>query len=88
MHALRKLAVNATGRDKEVLEGSAQVLEAQVTPVATALPLPQYVGVYGVRHITNDDGKLSFQREGGPKTATGGSRRQRVRLRQRSRCSG
>ena len=66
-HALRKLAASATGRDKEVFEGSAQVLEAQLSPVATALPLPQYVGVYGVRHITSDAGKLSFQREGGPK---------------------
>ena len=66
-HALRKLAAKATGREKEVLEGSAQVLEAQVSPVSTALALPQYVGVYGVRHITNDGGSLVFQREGGPK---------------------
>jgi hypothetical protein len=65
--ALRKLATTATGRDKEVMEGSAQVIEAQLSPVSTALPLPQYVGVYGVRHITNDDGTLIFQREGGPK---------------------
>ena len=65
--ALRKLAATATGRDKDVMEGSAQVMEAQITPVSTALPLPQYVGVYGVRHITNDDGTLVFQREGGPK---------------------
>jgi hypothetical protein len=67
IHALRKLASNATGRDKEVFEGSAEVLEAQLKPVSTSLPLPQYVGVYGVRHITNEDGKLTFQREGGPK---------------------
>jgi hypothetical protein len=67
IHALRKLASNATGRDKEVFEGSAQVLEAQLKPVSTSLPLPQYVGVYGVRHITNEGGKLIFQREGGPK---------------------
>jgi hypothetical protein len=67
IHALRKLASNATGRDKAVFEGSAQVLEAQLKPVSTSLPLPQYVGVYGVRHITNEDGKLTFQREGGPK---------------------
>ena len=67
MNALRKLAASATGRDKEMLEGSAQVLEARVTPVSTALPLPQYVGAYGVRHITSDDGGLAFQREGGPK---------------------
>jgi hypothetical protein len=45
------------------------VLDAQLKPVSTALPLPQYVGVYGVRHITNVDGKLVFQREGGPKGA-------------------
>lgn len=67
IHALRKLASTATGRDKEVFEGSAQVLEAQLKPVSTSLPLPQYVGVYGVRHITNEEGKLIFQREGGPK---------------------
>jgi hypothetical protein len=67
MHALRKLGATATGRDKQVLEGSAKVLEAQVSPVSTALPLAQYVGVYGVRHITNDGGGLVFQREGGPK---------------------
>ncbi|QNP47072.1 hypothetical protein H9L14_05175 [Sphingomonas sediminicola] len=67
VNALRKLAAKAAGPDKTMLEGSAQVLEAQLTPVSTALPLPQYVGVYGVRHITNDDGALIFQREGGPK---------------------
>jgi hypothetical protein len=67
VNALRKLAAKATGPDKTMLEGSAQVLEAQLTPVSTALPLAQYVGVYGVRHITNDDGALIFQREGGPK---------------------
>ena len=67
IHALRKLASTATGRDKEVFEGSAQVLEAQLKPVPTSLPLPQYVGVYGVRHITSEGGKLIFQREGGPK---------------------
>ena len=67
IHALRKLASSATGRDKEVFEGSAQVLEAQLKPVPTSLPLPQYAGVYGVRHITNEGGNLIFQREGGPK---------------------
>ena len=65
--ALRKLAATATGRDKEIMEGNAQVMEAQITPVSTALPLPAYVGVYGVRHITSEDGGLTFQREGGPK---------------------
>jgi hypothetical protein len=67
VRALRKLGSTATGQDKTVFEASAQVLEAQMKPVATALPPAQYAGVYGVRHITNDGGKLIFQREGGPK---------------------
>ena len=67
VRALQKLASTATGEDKAIFEASAQVLEAQLTPVATALPAAQYAGVYGVRHITNDGGKLVFQREGGPK---------------------
>lgn len=67
VRALRKLAATATGEDKRILEASAQALEAKLKPVATALPLPQYVGVYGVRHITNEDGKLAFRREGGAK---------------------
>ena len=57
-----------------MFEGSAQVLEAQLKPVSTSLPLPQYVGVYGVRHITNEDGKLIFQREGGPEGTARGRR--------------
>jgi hypothetical protein len=67
IHALKKLASTATGQDKIVLEASAQVLEGQTKPVATALAATQYVGVYGVRHITDDGGKLVFQREGGAK---------------------
>ena len=66
-HALQKLAATATGDEKTIYEASAAVLDAQVNPVATALPLPQYVGVYGIRSISNDSGKLIFQREGGPK---------------------
>jgi hypothetical protein len=67
VRALQKLAATATGEDKRILEASAQVLNARLKPVATSLPIPQYVGVYGVRHITNNDGKLVFQREGGPR---------------------
>jgi hypothetical protein len=66
-HALRSLAATATDDEKKIYEASAAVLDAQVNPVATALPLPQYVGVYGIRSITSDGGKLVFQREGGPK---------------------
>lgn len=67
VRALQKLAAAATGEEKRVLEANAQVLNAQVTPVSTALPLAQYVGTYGIRHVTTADGKLVFQREGGPK---------------------
>ena len=67
VHALRKLAATATGEDKKIYEASAAVLDAQVNPVPTALPLPQYVGVYGIRAITNEGGQLIFQRQGGPK---------------------
>jgi len=67
VRALQKLATTATGMDKRVLEASAQLLNAQLNPVATALPLSQYVGVYGVRSIRNEGGKLVFQREGGPR---------------------
>ena len=68
IHSLRRLAANATGREKEVLQGSVQVLEAQLNPVKPALSLDRYAGVYGVRHITREEGTLAFQREGGPKT--------------------
>ncbi len=67
VHALRALAVNATGEDKKMYQSAATVLDAQVNPVATALPIAQYAGVYGERHITTEDGKIMFQREGGMK---------------------
>jgi len=66
-NALRKLAAKATGRDKEMMEGTARVIEAKLNPVMPALPLTQYVGLYGERRISNDDRTLTFQREGGPK---------------------
>jgi len=65
--ALRKLAAEATGRDKEIMEGNARVIEAKLNPVTPALPLPQYAGLYGERRISNDGKALAFQREGGPK---------------------
>ena len=66
-NALRKLAAKATGRDKEMMEGNARVIEAKLNPVTPALPLPQYAGLYGERRISNDGNALAFQREGGPK---------------------
>jgi hypothetical protein len=65
VHALRKIAASAPAGERRMLEARAAVLDAKLNPVATALPLPAYVGVYGERHITNDGGKLVFQREGG-----------------------
>lgn len=67
--ALRRIASTAPAERRRILEARAAVLEAQVTPVATALPLAQYAGVYGIRSISNDGGKLVFQRENGPKHA-------------------
>ena len=69
VHALRHIAATANAEDKRILEARAAVLEAQVTPVATALPLNNYTGVYGERSISADSGKLLWQRGNGPKIA-------------------
>ena len=69
MRALRRLASTATGEDKRILEARAAVLEAKATPVATALPLAQYAGVYGERSVSLGDGRLMWQRGNGPKSA-------------------
>ncbi|MFN3388783.1 MAG: S41 family peptidase [Allosphingosinicella sp.] len=65
--AARRLAATATGRDKALLEGLAAVLAAKADPVAPALPLAAYAGRFGERQVTVEDGKLMFQRDGGPK---------------------
>ncbi len=69
MRALRRLASNATGEDKRILEARATVLEAKATPVATELPLAQYAGAYGERSVSLGDGRLMWQRGNGPKSA-------------------
>ena len=69
VHALRRLASTAGPEDKRVLEARAAVLDAQVTPVATALPLNNYAGLYGERSVSVGDGKLLWQRGNGPKSA-------------------
>jgi len=66
-NALRKLAAKATGREKQMMEGNARVIEAKLNPITPALALPQYAGLYGERRISNDGHALTFQREGGPK---------------------
>ena len=67
VHALRRLAAAAPPQEKSHYEARAAVLAAQVEPVATALPLAAYVGTFGERKVWVEDGRLAFQREGGPK---------------------
>jgi hypothetical protein len=67
LHAARRLAATASPREKAQLEAMAVVLAAQIDPVATALPLTAYAGTFGERTIRVEDGKLTYQRAGGPK---------------------
>lgn len=65
IHALRRIAVTASPKEKATLEAYATVLAAQVDPVATALPLSAYAGKFGERTVVLENGKLVFQRNGG-----------------------
>jgi hypothetical protein len=67
-HALRRLAA-AGGPDKALFEAMALLFESRARPVTTALPLQAYAGTYGERIILVEDGRLMFQRAGGPKLA-------------------
>ena len=67
VHALRRLAATAPPREKARFEARAAVLAAQAEPVATALPLAAYSGTFGERKVWVEDGRLAYQREGGPK---------------------
>lgn len=65
--ALGRLAATAPPREKANYEASAALLAAQAEPVATALPLSAYAGNFGDRKVSFENGRLAFQREGGPK---------------------
>ena len=67
LHALRKLAANAAPGEKKAYEGMLTLLAAKAEPVATALPLQAYAGRFGERVISVEQGKLVFQRDGGPR---------------------
>jgi hypothetical protein len=67
IHALRRLASTAPPREKAAYEGTAAMLAAQVEPIATALPLAAYAGAFGERKVSVENGRLTLQREGGPK---------------------
>jgi hypothetical protein len=66
VHALRRLASTASGDEKRRLEAQAAVFDAQVNPVATALPLASYAGSYGERSVKLDGDALLYRRQGGP----------------------
>ena len=66
-HALRRLASTAPERDRPLLEAAAAMLAAQVTPVATALPMTAYAGTFGERTVRVENGRLTYQRGTGPK---------------------
>ena len=67
VHALRKIAETARPERKAGLEAAAAVMDAQVNPVKTELPLAAYAGAYGDRVIALESGLLTFQRQGAPK---------------------
>jgi hypothetical protein len=67
IHAMRRLASGAPPREKANYEATAALLAAQVDPVATALPLAAYAGNFGERKVSLENGRLAFQRQGGPK---------------------
>jgi hypothetical protein len=67
MHAMRRLAATAPAREKPNYEATAAMLAAKLDPVATALPLAAYSGTFGERKVRLENGRLTFQREGGTK---------------------
>lgn len=67
VQAMRRLASTAPPREKANYEATAALLSAQVDPVATALPLSAYAGKFGERSVSLENGRLAFQRAGGPK---------------------
>ena len=67
LHALRKLAANASPGEKKAYESMLKLLAAKTEPVATALPLQAYAGRFGERVISVEQGRLVFQRDGGPR---------------------
>lgn len=62
LHALRRLAAQATGAERAVLEAAAEGVEARMTPRAPARELAAYVGDYGGRVVRSEDGGLVYQR--------------------------
>ena len=68
LHALRRLAAASAGPSRQRIEAKAALLDAQLHPEKTALPLDAYVGAYGDRTIGRDGPGLYYQRRGGPRS--------------------
>jgi hypothetical protein len=67
VHALRKLASSATGREATMLAARAALIDTKLAGAAPALPLTAYAGTYGERTVTIDGKALHWQRGSGPK---------------------
>jgi hypothetical protein len=68
LHALRRLAKTVPPQEKPQLEGAATLLAARIEPIKPALPLAAYAGRFGERTVSVENGRLVFQRAGGPKS--------------------
>lgn len=68
VHAFKALAAKSDDSErKHLLSARAQVMEAELSPVPTVLPLTAYAGKFGERTISVQDGALVYQRNGAPK---------------------
>ena len=67
--AAQKLAEKAQGPQRTELEWTAALYAARATPVAPARALAAYAGRYGARTVAVENGALTWQRDGGVKSA-------------------
>lgn len=63
------LAAKAQGPEKTELEWAAALYGARLSPVTARLPLERYAGRYGPRTVAATPEGLTWQRDGGPKSA-------------------
>lgn len=67
LKALERLAAS-DGPDRQRLAFLAQSKRARITPAALAAPAQAYAGRFGERTIAVENGTLTYQRQGGPKS--------------------
>ncbi|MBA3525392.1 MAG: S41 family peptidase [Sphingomonas sp.] len=68
VHALRRLAAKATGKERTQLQALTEGFAARVEPRTAALPMSAYAGRYGERVIVAEGGRLYYQRGTRPRT--------------------